>query len=381
MKQIYFDNAATTTVDKKIIEKMLPFFSDYYGNASSLHNFAETPAKELMQARERIAKALNANPCEIIFTSCGTEANNLAIYGILKKTNKKHIITSSIEHPAVLNTCKALEKDGYKITYLNVDKDGVVDINQLKESITKDTALITIMAVNNEIGSVQPLEKIIKIAKENNVPVHSDAVQALGKININLTKLGIDMMSFSGHKIHAPKGIGILFKNKNTLIEKIMHGGSQEFNLRPGTENIPYIVGLSYAVEDAVKYLEKNSEKIKKTSDIFLKEILKIKKTKLNGNKKTKVPNINSISFYGVEGESILLRLAFEGVAVSTGSACSSQSLKASHVLSAIGLDPVTTHGTIRFSLSKLNTEKEAIEVAKKTKKIIEDLRAITSVK
>ena len=375
--KVYLDNAATTKTAPEVAKAMQPYFTKVYGNASSLHKFGRDAKDALEHSREIIAKKINALPEEIIFTSCGTESDNLAIKGIAYSFGKGHIITSKIEHPAILETCKQLEKEGFKVTYLDVDEEGRVNLEQLKKNITKETILVTIMHANNEIGTIEPIEEIGNLCKEKNVIFHTDAVQSFTKVPIDVRKTNIDLISMSSHKIHGPKGVGALFvrnelKNK---LKKQNTGGHHEFDLRAGTENIPGIVGFAKAVELTN---DGHIEHMKKLRDTLIKGLLEIKETQLNGPIEKRLCNNVSVSFHFIEGESILLRLDAKGIAVSTGSACSSQSLEPSHVLIAIGLKHEIAHGTIRFSLSRFTTEKEIDYTIKNVKKIVENLRKIS---
>lgn len=362
MKKIYFDNAATTCLDQRVFQAMKPYFSDRYGNASSLHSFGLAAKKALEESRQVLAEELGAKHNEIIFTSGATEADNLALRGIAYANSAKgnHIITTAIEHPAVMETCRFLETQGLKVSFLPVDQQGKVNLEALKRTLTKNTILVSIILANNEIGTIQPLKKISEIVKNYNseICLHTDAVQAFTKLEINVKKINIDLLSLSSHKIYGPKGIGALYVRQSTSIEKILHGGRHEYNLRPGTENIAGIVGFAKAVQisRACDYL-----KLKKLRNYFISRILKeIPQARLNGPKEKDVlPNIINFSFAGVEGEAIMLLLDKDGIAVSTGSACASASLEPSYVLRAIGLPSEQAHGSIRISLGKDNTQEE----------------------
>jgi cysteine desulfurase len=369
-KLIYLDHAASTPLDPRVKKEMDAVKT--YANPSALHQMG-LEAKEIFhQARNKVAKILNCKAEEIIFTSGGTESINLAIKGIAKR--KGHIITSKIEHPAVLETCKYLERNGFSVTYLNVDKDGLVNLKYLEKEIKKDTILISIMYANNEIGTVQPVKEIAKIANKHKVPFHTDACQA-GFLDLNV---GADLMTLNGSKIYGPKGIGILFVKKGIKLEPLMHGGGQEFGLRSGTENLTAIVGFSKALELAQK---EDNKKIEKLRNDFIEKVLKeIPRSFLNGHKTKRLPNNANISFLDVEGESILLYLDHEGILVSTGSACSSEKLEVSHVLDSIGLKHDAAHGSIRFSLGKSTTKEDLNYVVKKLKGIISSLRRISPV-
>ncbi|MEA3430473.1 MAG: cysteine desulfurase NifS [Nanoarchaeota archaeon] len=378
METVYLDNGATTKVDSRVIESMHEYFTKNYGNASSLHKLGREAKKAIEEARKNIAKSINAEPKEIIFTSGGTESDNLAIKGIMEHCiagKNKHMITSKIEHPAVLNTCKCLEKQGIKVTYLDVDKDGLINIEQLKESITQDTVLVSIMHANNEIGTIQPIKKIAKICHENKVIFHTDAVQSYTKENIDVKDMDIDMASFSSHKIHGPKGIGFLYKKQDIHICPLINGGSHESGLRPGTENVPGIIGLAKAVT-----VSNNNElnKMKILRNKLIKELKTIPESILNGHEEKRLVNNVNFCFKYIEGESLLLHLDNKSIAASTGSACSSHELKPSHVLLAIGLPAETAHGSLRLTLSKYTTEKDIDYAIKNIKEIVANLRELS---
>lgn len=376
--KVYLDNGATTMVDAKVLGAMKPYFTEKYGNASSLHSFGREAGEALEKARQAIAKRINAEPGEIIFTSGGTESDNLAIKGAAYANREKgnHIITSAIEHPAVINACKTLEKEGFKLTVLGVDSKGFVDMEQLKQGITDKTILVSIMHANNEIGTIQDIDAIGKICKEKEVLFHSDAVQSFTKVPIDVKKTGVDMLSFSAHKIHGPKGIGALYIKKGTLVRKIQDGGSQEFHRRAGTENVSGAVGFARAVELSK---EKDIAKIVKLRDRLITGLRKIPDTLLNGpSREKRLCNNVNIVFRFIEGEAMLLHLDMKGIAVSTGSACSQRDLKPSHVLTAIGLRPDVAHGSIRFTPSKFNTAKEIDYTIKCVKQVVENLRQIS---
>ena len=370
MKTIYLDHAATTPLDPKVKKEMDSIKT--YANPSALHQ-AGLEAKEILNnARNKVAKILNCKAEEIIFTSGGTESINLAIKGIAQ--NKGHIITSKIEHPAVLETCKFLERNGFSITYLDVDKDGLVNPKDLEQAITKNTILISIMYANNEIDTIQPVKEIAKIANKHKIPFHTDACQA-GFLDLNINA---DLITLNGSKIYGPKGIGILYKKKDIKLEPLMHGGGQEFHLRSGTENLTNIVGFAKALELAQK---EDNNKIIKLRDYFIEKVQKeIPRTFLNGHKTKRLPNNANISFLDVEGESILLYLDHKGILVSTGSACSSEKLEVSHVLDAIGIKHDAAHGSIRFSLGKFTTKEDLDHVVKELKGIIQSLRMLSPI-
>ena len=365
---IYFDNAATTRLDPLVLKAMLPYFTETYGNPSSIHSPGKKAREAVENARKVIADKLNALPSEIIFTSGGSESDNLAIKGVAEAKGKGHIITSSIEHPAVLNTCRHLEKLGYDITYLPVDKEGFVRAEDLKNTLRKDTILVSIMHANNEIGTIQPVKEIARICHKEGVIFHTDAVQSFTKVPIE----GPDLISLSSHKIHGPKGVGALYVRKGTPIARQIDGGGQEFGLRAGTENVPGIVGFAEAVRLSTP---ESIKKMTELRDYIIDNLLTIPHSRLNGSRTKRLCNNISISFKGVEGESLLLYLNEEGIAVSTGSACSSKSLKPSHVLTAIGLRPEESRGTIRISLSRFNTKEEADILISAVKKIVNKMR------
>lgn len=374
---VYADNAATTKVDDAVLEKMMPCFSEIYGNASSIHN-AGRAAKDLLdKARQQVADALGADFGEIYFTGGGSEADNWAIKGIAKKyaSKGKHLITTNIEHHAVLNTMKTLEKDGYEVTYLPVDENGFVTAKQVEAAIREDTILVTVMFANNEIGSVMPIAEIGEVCKRHNVLFHTDAVQAVGHVAINVKEMNIDMLSLSGHKFNAPKGVGALYVRKGIILPNLIDGGQQEKGRRAGTENVPSIVGMGYAIEYAVKEIGERMGKVRQLRDRLKKELMeRIPYVKLNTPDKS-LPGTLNISFKYIEGESILLMLDLKGICASSGSACTSGSLDPSHVLLAIGLPHEVAHGSIRFSLDHNNTEEDVDYMIKIIPTIIQKLR------
>ena len=382
--KVYFDNAATTKVDPRVFEAMRPYFSDIYGNASSLHGFGLSAKQVLEEARETIARKISAKHNEIIFTSGATEADNLAIRGVAYKNNHlgNHIITTKIEHPAVLESCRFLETQGFKITYLSVNREGFVNLEELKKSLDEKTILVSIIFANNEIGTVQSIKEIGKIIRNWNekrnskIIFHSDAVQAFTKIDINVNDLNLDLLSISSHKIYGPKGIGALYVKEGTKIEKISHGGHHEYNLRPGTENVSGSCGFSKASE---LFTPKSYEAVKSLRTYLIKEVLKnISASYLNGPLAENVlPNIANFIFKDAEGEAIMLLLDKEGIAVSTGSACASHSLEPSYVLLAIGVPKEEAHGSIRISLGLENTKEEIDYTVKTLKEAVEKLRKI----
>jgi len=379
--KIYLDNAATTPLDEKVSEVMLPYFTQKYGNASSLHSKGREAKEALENARRIIAKSINAKPSEIIFTSGGTESNNLAIKGIAfsyeEKGKKGHIITTKIEHDCVLNTCKWLEKRGWKVTYLDVDKEGFISLDDLEKAITKDTVLVSIIHGNNEIGTIQNLEEIGKICKSKGVLFHTDACQSYTKTLLDVKKQNLSLVTLNAHKIHGPKGVGALYIREGIKITPLAHGGGHEKGLRSGTENIPGIVGFSEAVRQMRK---RDVEKMKKLRDKLIKGIEeRISEVRLNGPRgDRRLCNNVNFSFKGVEGEAIGMLLDAKGICSSTGSACSSKSLESSHVLKAIGLSDEEAHGSLRLSLGKQNTEEEIDKVIEIMPKIIRKLRKIS---
>ena len=379
MKIRYFDHAATTAVKEEVLKEMIPYYCIEYGNASSLYSIGRKSRKILENSREKVARVLNCKPKEIYFTSCGSESDNLAIKGIARKhRNKgKHIITTKIEHPAVLNTCKSLEKDGFTVTYLGVDKDGFISLEELKNSIREDTILISIMFANNEIGTIEPIKEIGRIAKEKGVIFHTDCVQAVGNVKIDVKELGIDLLSLSSHKFYGPKGVGAIYINENVEFEKIQDGGHQEKNKRAGTENIAGIVGLAKAIELADKNLEKYNSKLITLRDFYFDEITKnIPNVKINGSKEKRLPGNANVSFKNINGEQLLLELDSLGICASSGSACTSGQSEPSHVLTAIGLNAEYIQGSLRTTFGEENTKedvefliKSIIEITNKIRK------------
>jgi len=352
---MYLDNSATTQVSPEVYKEMEPYFTKEYGNPSTLYKIGRESKKALDQARQRVADAINAKPEEIIFTSGGSESDNLAIKGIAFKLSKKgkHIITTNIEHPAVTNTLNFLESLDFKVTYLPVNEKGIINIEDLKNAITAETILITIMHGNNEIGTLQPIEEIGKIARENKIKFHTDAVQTFGKIEVDVEKLNVDLLSLSSHKINGPKGVGALYIKKGTRVVPLIHGGGQEKGIRSGTENVPGIVGFGKACEIATSKLDEHYKKLSKIRDELIDKVLTtIPESYLNGDKQNRLPNLVNFRFKAIEGESLILLLDAKGYQASTGSACSSNTLEASPVLTALGLDPVDVHGSLRISLA-----------------------------
>ena len=380
MKTIYFDNNATTQVAEEVLEEIQPLFCELYGNPSSMHTFGGQIGRKIGQAREQVAGLLGCEPSEIVFTSGGTESDNTAIKGTLAALpQKRKIITSRIEHPAVLTVCRELENRGYNIIELAVDKYGQLDIEHLAEQLDDDTALVTIMYANNETGVIFPIDKISRLTAEKGIVFHTDAVQAVGKIPLNLSKSNIDLLSLSGHKLHGPKGVGILYVRKGTRLSPYMLGGHQEAGRRAGTENVPGIVGIGKACELAAKNFEQENNKVKDLRDKLESEILeKCSDSLLNGDKENRLPNTTNISFEYIEGEAILLMLDQYGICASSGSACTSGSLEPSHVLRAMGVPFTAAHGSIRFSLSRYSTEEEVDYTIEKIPPIVNQLRKLS---
>jgi len=380
MKTLYLDNNATTQVAPEVLETMLPYFHELYGNPSSMHSFGGQVAKQIREAREQAAALIGATPDEIIFTSCGTESDNAAILGTLDSyLEKRHFITTRVEHPAVGNVSAYLSRKGYRVLELSVDREGRLDLDELRESITDQTAIVSMMYANNETGVIFPIDRISEIVKEKGIPFHTDAVQAVGKIPINLKKLPIDLLSLSGHKLHAPKGIGVLFIRKGTKFSPFMIGGHQEKGRRGGTENVPYIIGRGKACELAKKNMEDENTRVKALRDYLEQKILdRIPNTLVNGDRVNRLPNTVSVSFEYVEGESILLLLSDLGICASSGSACTSGSLEPSHVLRAMGVPFTAAHGSIRFSLSIYSTKEEMDYIIEHLPPIIQRLRDIS---
>lgn len=381
MRKIYMDHNATTPVHPAVVEAILPYYKEVYGNASSVHAFGREARAAMEDSREKIAEFIGAQRREIVFTSGGSEADNHAITGtIFKNSSKgKHIITSAIEHPAVLNTCKNLEKNGFQVTYMGVDRYGMVDPHEVKKAITDDTILITIMYANNEIGSIEPIQEIGGIAKEKGITFHTDAVQAVGKIPVNVDELGLDLLSMSAHKIYGPKGIGALYIRRGTRLETLIRGGHHERNRRAGTENVPGIVGFGKAVELAGEDIESEGERLWELTEKLKNGFQdQLEYVYANSHPTQRLPGTMNLSFDFLEGESILLNLDMKGIAASTGSACTSGSLEPSHVLTALGLDAATAQGAIRFSLGRDNTEEDVDYVLAELPPIIERLRSMS---
>lgn len=374
----YLDSNATTPLDPQVREAMIPYLTERFGNPSAIYQLAQEIRGEVEEARAKVARLINADPEEVIFTSGGTEADNQAVKGVASALRNKggHIITSQIEHHAVLNTCEYLEKIGCEVTYLSVDRYGIVDLGALTRAIREDTILITIIHGNNEIGTIEPIEEIARIAHEHNIYFHTDAVQTVGKIQVDVKAMDLDLLSLSGHKFHGPKGIGALYVRKGVQIDPLVHGGHHERNRRAGTENVPGIIGLGKAAEIAQLELSVNEQKIRYLCDKLEKGILeRIPEVIVNGHPEKRLFNTLNVCLKGIEGESILLNLDFEGICASSGSACSSGSLDPSHVLLATGISPDVAHGSLRLSLNKFNTEEDVDKVLEVLPMIAEKLR------
>lgn len=380
---IYADNAATTAVSEEVLNAMMPHFRTAYGNASSIYKLGRDAQRDVEEAREKVAKAIGAEPKEIFFTSCGSESDNWAIKGIaetMAKKGKKHIITSVFEHHAVLHTCEYLAKHGFEITYVPVSDKGLVDPEDVKNAIREDTALVTIMYANNEIGTIQPIEEIAAVCHEKNVIFHTDAVQAVGHVDIDVKKQGIDMLSLSGHKIHAQKGIGALYVRKGITLPNLIHGGAQERNKRAGTENVPAIVGLGVAIEAATRNISEKAAVIIPRRNRLIDGILQLPYTRLNGDREKRLPGNLNISIEGIEGESLLLMLDQYGICASSGSACTSGSLDPSHVLLSIGLKHEVAHGSLRLSIEEDVTDEDVDYILEVVPKVVERLRSMSPV-
>ena len=378
---IYMDHSATSPVDPEVFEAMTPYFTEGFGNASTLYKLGRDAKMAMETARKQVASLINAEPKEIIFTSGGTESDNIAIKGTVYRLKNKgnHIITSNIEHPAVTETCKYLEKNGFEVTYVPVDKEGLVHPEDVEKAITDKTVLITIMHANNEIGTIQPIAEIGKIAREHGIYFHTDAVQSVGKIPVDVKSMNVDMLSLSSHKLYGPKGIGALYIKKGVRLEPIIHGGGHERGLRPGTENVPAIVGLGKACEISEKNLDKDMEHLKKLRDKLIDSVLEQnEEAYLNGHRTQRLPGNVNFRFTGIEGESLILHLDSKGIAASTGSACSSIKLEPSAVLMAIGLKEVEAHGSLRLSLGRENTEEDVDYTIKAIKEVVDTLRKMS---
>ena len=379
----YFDHAATTAVKEEVLKEMLPYFSIEYGNASSIYSLGRKAKKALDNARIQVADAISCHPKEIYFTGCGSESDNIALKGVALANKHKgnHIITSKIEHPAILNTCRSLEKDGVVVTYLNVDENGFININELEDAITDKTILISIMFANNEIGTIQPIKEIGEIAKKKHIYFHTDAVQAVGNVKINVEEMGIDLLSMSAHKFYGPKGVGALYVKEGINFNKLQDGGHQEKDKRAGTENIAGIVGLGKAIELAYRNFDKYNEKLTALRDYYISQVEeKIPQIKVNGDRKKRLPGNANISFKGIEGEALLLNLDMKGICASSGSACSTGSLNPSHVLMAIGLPHEIAHGSLRTTFGNENTKEDVDYLVDSLVEIVAKLRDISPI-
>ena len=378
---VYADNSATTKISKPVLDAMMPYLTEHYGNASSIYSLGMDSAKAILKARETIAKAIGAKTGEIYFTSGGSESDNWAIKGAAEvgaSKGKKHIVTTVFEHHAVLHTCQYLEKHGFEVTYVPVDEMGLVHVSDIEKAIRDDTCLVTVMFANNEIGTIQPIAKIGALCREKKVLFHTDAVQAIGNVEINVAEMNIDLLSMSGHKIHAPKGVGAMYMRAGINLPNLIHGGAQERSKRAGTENVAGIVALATAVSECTKNIAEKQERLSKIRDRIIAELTKIPESRLNGDPIKRLPGNVNISFRGIEGESLLLSLDLEGICASSGSACTSGSLDPSHVLLAIGLPHSTAHGSLRLSLSDENTEEDADYICEVVPRVVEKLRAMS---
>lgn len=383
MNTIYVDNAATTRLSDSALKAMQPMMQEIYGNPSSLHHIGQTAKEYLVDARERVAKCINAAPNEIYFTSGGSEADNQAILTAAyngSKKGKKHIISSKFEHHAVLHTLDKLEKEGFEIQLLDVYSDGLVKVEDVKNALREDTALVTIMTANNEVGTVQPIKEIGALCREQKVIFHTDAVQAVGHIPVDVQDMNVDMLSISAHKFHGPKGVGVLYCRKGIILQNLINGGAQERNKRAGTENMPAIVGIAQAMEDAVSNLGKNAEYISKLRDMIIDGVQDIERMRINGDLTKRLPGTVNMCFEGIEGESLLLLLDQKGICASSGSACTSGSLDPSHVLLSMGIPVATAHGSLRLSLSEYNTEDEVKLIIDAIHEVVPYLRSISPV-
>ena len=382
---VYADNAATTRVSESVLNAMIKHYQGEYGNPSSLYDLGQRAKKAINAAREPIAKLINADPAEIFFTGSGTEADNMALKGVVKSVSarnkgKNHIITTKIEHPAILRTAEHLERDGFEVTYLDVDRDGLISLEQLENAITEKTALISVMSANNEIGTVQPIAEIGAVCREAKVTFHTDAVQAVGHIPVNVAEQNIDMLSLSAHKCHGPKGIGALYCRRGVRLLPFIDGGAQERGKRAGTENIAEIAAMAAALKEACANMEQNSAKLVKLRDRIISELTQIPHSRLNGDMAHHLPGTINMCFEGIEGEGLLLHLDDRGICASSGSACTSGSLDPSHVLLAIGLPHEVAHGSLRLSLSEYNTEEDADRIIKAVPEVVEYLRNMSPV-
>ncbi len=382
MRKVYLDHGATTPLDEEVLEAMMPFFKDYYGNPSSVHSFGREVKKEVEGARERIAKNMGVEPEEVYFTSGGTEADNLALIGTARALKEKgnHIITSAIEHHAVLDTCAWLKKEGFEVTALPVDEYGMVSPGDVEEAIKDNTILVSIIYANNEVGTIQPIEEIGRITREKGVLFHTDAVQSVGNLPVNVESMNVDLLAISAHKFYGPKGIGALYVRKGTRINRLAHGGGQEQGMRAGTENVPGIIGMAKAMELAVSQEEEITPGIKNLRDRLTQGLLSIEDVRLNGHPTKRLPGNVNVSFEYIEGEAMLLSLDYKGIGASSGSACSSGSMHASHVLLAMGIPDQTAHGSVRFTLGRHTTGEDIDYVLEVVPEVVERLRSMSSI-
>lgn len=377
-RRVYMDHSATTPTREEVVEAMTPYFGDTFGNASSVHQFGQQARNALEDAREKIASHIGASPEEIIFTSGGTESDNLALKGaaFARKDRGRHIITASIEHHAVLNTCGWLEENGFEVTRLPVNEDGLVSPQDLEKSLRDDTILVSIMLANNEVGVIQPISRLAGLIGESNAVFHTDAVQAVGKIRLNVDDLDVDLMAISGHKFYGPKGVGVLYRREGTRLVSLQHGGHHENNMRAGTENVPGAVGMARALELACEEQEAEAERLARLRNRLQNGIMEgMDDVQLNGHSEKRLPHLLNVSVLGIEGESMLMYMNLEGIAVSTGSACTSGSLEPSHVLTAMGIPPEIAHGSLRFSMGRINTDEDVDYVLEKLPPVVQRLR------
>lgn len=381
MRRIYFDNNATTPLAPEVLQAMLPYLTDQYGNASSIHWFGQQARTAVETAREQVAHLLNARPHEVVFTSGGTESDNAAIFGIVEaaRSQTKHVVTTAIEHHAVLHCCKALEKRGVEVSYVPVGPSGVVNPSDIERSLRPDTVLITVMHANNEIGTIQPLEEIGRIARERGIPFHTDAVQSVGKIPVDVEKLGVDLLSLSAHKLNGPKGVGALYARRGKVLRPLLYGGHHERDRRPGTENVPGIVGLGKAAEIAHLHLEEEAKRVATLRDRLESGILeRVPLSSVTGDRGRRLPTTTNISFDYIEGEAFVIAMDLRGIACSTGAACSSGTVEPSHVLTAVGRTPAEARSSVRFSVGRFNTVEEVEEAIQIIPAVAEQLRAIS---
>lgn len=383
MERVYLDYASTTPVDERVVEAMLPYFTEKYGNPTSFYSFGQEAKQAVEEARAKVAELINASPEEIIFTSGGTEACNLAIKGFALKNKKRgrHIVVSKIEHFAVLEACRWLEKQGFEVSYLDVDEYGFVKPETLEEAIREDTILAVVNHANNEIGTIEPIAELAEVAQDKGVAFFSDACISNGSVEIDVEELGVDLLAMSAHKMYGPKGVGALYVAKGTRIEALLHGGGQERKLRSGTENVPGIVGFGKAAEIAKKEMRSEAERITKLRDELIKEVLKIPRTRLNGHPERRLPGNANFAFAFIEGEGLILELDFEGISASTGSACSSPTLEPSHVLTAIGLSHAEAHGSLRVTLGRFTTREHVQRLLEVLPRTVQRLREISPFK